>query len=336
MTSLWRNVMWCICLSTICAPAMAHEVRPALLQVSEVASGEYSVRWKVPARGGARLKLDVVFPPHCETVADGRVERDVAAVVRHWRVRCDGDITGNSIIIDGLETTLVETIARIEWIDRSPQNVRLTGGVNRFEVAERSTFVNVAQTYLPFGITHIWSGLDHLLFLIVLMVLIGHVRQIIIAVTSFTAAHSVTLALATLGFLSVPSGLIEALIALSIVFVAVEALANKGDGGTIGTRQPWVIAFAFGLLHGLGFANALTETGLPPDAIVPALFFFNVGVEIGQLFFVMGALVVIYLLRSQRPDFERPATRAAVYCAGIAGTFWTIERTVYLFAPFAF
>ncbi len=313
------------------AVAEAHEVRPAFLHLSQEAEYEFSVLWKVPARGAAVLKLDAQLPSVCAALSPHTHVRSAAAVVKQWRVRCDSDLAGETIVVSGLETMAVETIARIDWLDRPPQNVRLTGGENAFVVAAQTTVADVARSYVPFGVTHIWLGIDHLLFLVALLLLIDSVRQMILAVTSFTVAHSITLGLAVLGVVSVPSGLVEALIALSIVFVAAEALKNQAVRPTLARRQPWAIAFAFGLLHGLGFAGALTSAGLPQDAIVPALLFFNIGVEMGQIAFVGVLLSVLFLVRLMGTRYHVVTRQAALYAAGIAGAFWTVERSASLF-----
>lgn len=325
----WLATIVVVCF--VCGPIHAHEVRPTLLHLSQETENEFSVLWKVPARGAAVLKLEVQFPSACTPLTPPRHVRSSAASVRQWQIRCASDLSGQTTTIRGLETTAVETIVRIDWRDRPSQNVRLTGGENSFVVSAQTTVADAARSYVPFGMTHIWFGVDHLLFLVALLLLIGSVRQMILAVTSFTVAHSITLGLAVLGVVSVPSGLVEALIALSIVFVAAEALKDQAAQPTLARRQPWAIAFAFGLLHGLGFAGALTSAGLPQDAIVPALLFFNIGVELGQIAFVGGLLSILFLIRLAGARNEHMTRQAALYGAGIAGAFWTIERSASLF-----
>ena len=333
--TLWRSIFSVVMAVFIQGSAQAHEVRPSFLQLEQVAPQEFAILWKIPARGEAMLKLDVNLPEECQATTPQQVVRNTSAVVKTWRVRCADGLTGKTVRIPGLNTTAVETIARVDWMDRPSQNVRLTGGLDRFEVAGRTTVTDAAATYLPFGISHIWEGIDHLLFLVALFFLIGSLGQLLLAVTSFTVAHSLTLGLAVLGVVHVPSGLVETLIALSIVFVAAEAARGDRQPPTITRRWPWALAFAFGLFHGLGFAGALTEAGLPEDAIVPALLFFNLGVEIGQIAFIAGLSALLYVLGVVGTHVKATASRAALYTAGIAGMFWTLERTASLFGVFS-
>ncbi len=246
------------------ASSQAHEVRPAMLHLTQLGDQDYAVLWKVPARGDAVLKLTLQFPETCTPSTPKKIVRDTASVVQRWKIRCTEKIAGQRLAVEGLETTAVEMIGQIDWLGRSPQSVRLTGGANAFELSTRATWADVATSYGPFGFTHIWEGWDHLLFLTALMLLVRSVRQILWAVTSFTIAHSITLALAVLQIVHVPSGLVETMIALSIVFVAAEAMRSGTGVKTLAIERPWLVSFAFGLLHGLGFAGALTDAGLPP------------------------------------------------------------------------
>ena len=319
--------LWCVLQSV----AHAHEVRPSFLHMTQLSGDDYSVLWKVPARGDAVLKLDLEFPKSCASSTPKRIVRDTASVVQRWQITCTEDIAGARIVVRGLETTAVEMIGRIDWMGRVPQSVRLTGGENGFELSTQGTLTEVARNYGLFGFTHIWEGWDHLLFLTALMLLVRSLRQILWAVTSFTIAHSITLALAVLQIVHVPSGLVETMIALSIVFVAAEALRSGTGVKTLAIERPWLVSFAFGLLHGLGFAGALTEAGLPPDAVGPALLFFNLGVEAGQVAFVLAVLTLLSIIAAMRPSMDATMRRSALYVAGTAGAFWTFERTIALF-----
>ncbi len=334
MSFLRAFFLFAVCVASA-VPAAAHEVRPTYLQLEQVSPDEFAVLWKIPARGDAVLRLDLELPEGCVPVTPQQFVRDSAALVKRWKIKCTDGLAGESIHIPGLETTAVEMIARIDWLDRPSQNVRLTGGTNHFDVAERTSVWDAAESYLPFGISHIWEGIDHLLFLVALVFLIGSVRQLLLAVTSFTIAHSLTLGLAVLGVVGVPSGLVETLIALSIVFVAAEAMRGEGAPKTLARRYPWVVAFAFGLFHGLGFAGALSEAGLPEDAILSALLFFNIGVEIGQVIFVAALLAAFWSVRVAGEHAQQAMRRAALYVAGIAGAFWTFERAASLFGVIA-
>jgi hydrogenase/urease accessory protein HupE len=188
----------------------------------------------------------------------------------------------------------------------------------------------VVRTYLLLGFKHILSGVDHLVFVLALLLLVKGVRRLVFTVTAFTIAHSLTLAGATLGYIQMPGPPIEAAIALSIMFVAAEILHSRRGNPGLTEKYPWVVAFTFGLLHGFGFAGALAQIGLPQASIPIALLFFNVGVEIGQLFFIASVFAVIALGRqiTRRIDLPRPAWTGAVppYAIGGIAAFWVIQR----------
>ena len=308
--------------------AYGHEVRPAYLEIREIEPAKYDILWKTPARGDATIRLDVRLPETCADLTPRSIVNDGAAQAVQWRVKCDGGLAGKSIAIDGLDTTLVETIVRFERADGATQSARLMAGEASFVVDKPSTFWGVASVYLPLGIDHILLGFDHLCFVLVLLLLIRDVRRLIWSITAFTVAHSITLAAASLGWVTAPSGPIEALIAFSIAVVAAEVVSvNRGED-VPGSSQPWIIAFAFGLLHGFGFAGALSETGLPADAVPSALLFFNVGVEVGQLIFVGCVLALAFLIKRLWPQLILPASTTTAYLVGALAAYWTIDRVV--------
>jgi hydrogenase/urease accessory protein HupE len=184
----------------------------------------------------------------------------------------------------------------------------------------------VAWTYLGLGVEHILLGIDHLLFVLALLFLVQGWRRVIITITAFTVAHSITLAAATLGLVHVPQAPVEASIALSIVFVATEIVRSRMGRVSVAERWPWVIAFVFGLLHGFGFAGALREVGMPEDAIPLALLCFNIGVEVGQLLFIAAVMGIVTLLRRSAITIPAWAWRVPVYTIGTLAMYWTIER----------
>ena len=221
-------------------------------------------------------------------------------MVQTWRLSATEPLAGQEVRIDGLASTMTDALVRIEFIDGGDWVERLTPGAPEATIPARQDGWAVAATYLKLGVEHIMLGIDHLLFVLALILIAPNTRQLVLAITAFTVAHSITLAAATLGFVNVPPPPIEAAIALSIAFVAAEIVrAREGEAG-IAARAPWVVAFAFGLLHGFGFAGALSEIGLPADHIPLALLFFNVGVEIGQLLFVAIVLALAALFRLAR------------------------------------
>jgi len=306
--------------------AHADESRPAYLQLTLEESDKVSLLFKVPAMGNKRFGLYPSLPQNCVAVGAPVSYINNNAYTERASFQCKGGITGQTIGIDGLSGTMTDVLVRVERPDGTTQVARLTPSAPSFIVTATPDMAAVATTYLKFGTTHILSGNDHLLFILALLILVTGTRTLIWTITAFTIAHSITLAAATLGLVNVPQAPVEAVIALSIVFVASEIIhASNGKPG-LTQRRPWVIAFTFGLLHGFGFAGALTEVGLPEQAVPLALLFFNLGVEIGQLMFVGAILVLIalgkYLIKSP-PQWT---SSVAAYMIGIIASFWTIER----------
>jgi hydrogenase/urease accessory protein HupE len=231
-------------------------------------------------------------------------------------------------------------LVRVEGLEGGVQTERLSPTRTAFVVQAAPGAGEVAVTYLRLGIEHILFGFDHLLFVLALVILVRNWRRVALTVTSFTVAHSVTLAAATLGFVNVPGPPVEAAIALSIVLVAVEIVNARNGKRSLTAEWPWLIAFCFGLLHGLGFAGALAEVGLPQHAIPVALLFFNLGVEVGQLLFVVAILMAGWLalrlasLRLQPVAVQWVSNRVdvtAAYLVGTLASYWLIERTAAFF-----
>lgn len=305
--------------SGVCA---AHEVRPSYLELSETRPGEFSVLWKTPMQGDARLALEPRFSGPAEAVAKA-ARRSADAAIQTWILRAPA-LRGQSLRIEGLESTMTDALVRVAFADGSVWTQRLTPHRPEAAIPLQAARFDVAATYLGLGVEHILTGVDHLLFVLGLLILAGgQWRRLLATVTAFTAAHSITLALATLGMVTVPQRPVEAAIALSIAFVAVEILrARRGDPG-LAARAPWLVAFAFGLLHGFGFAGALSEVGLPAGQIPLALLFFNLGVEAGQLAFVAAVLVVAQLLRRIRSGWLE---LVPPYVIGTVAMFWVFQR----------
>ena len=308
--------------------AQGHEVRPAYLELTETDTDTFDVLWKVPAIGNnLRLGLYVRFPEDIELVSEPTAILVGDAYVERSRIRGTDGLVGSTIHIDGLQTTLTDVLVRIERADGTTQVTRLMPESPALVVEASPSAWQVAWTYLVLGVEHILLGIDHLLFVLALVLLVDGWRRLVGTITSFTIAHSITLALATLGFVHVPGPPVEACIALSIVFVAAEIIRSRQGSPGLTERAPWLIAFTFGLLHGLGFAGALSEVGLPQQAIPMALLFFNVGVELGQLAFVFVVLLTITIAARtswRAPDWTR---RVVPYAIGSVGMFWVIERT---------
>lgn len=312
------------------APAQAHEVRPALLQIVEQSPGTYQVTWKQPAMGDMVLHLT----PHLSGGAlEAKPSQETATpgfIQKIWRVEHGAPLDGQTVTIEGLPQTVTDVLLRVSAADG-----RQVDGVLRPAQPSQKLSLSppsglAVPAYLKLGVEHILTGFDHLLFVLGLLLLVGPNRQLVKAITAFTVAHSITLALAALGYIAFPSAVIEALVALSIVFVACELAAGPERRDTLTRRRPWLIAFAFGLLHGMAFAGALAQIGLPPKAAPQALLLFNLGVEIGQVTFIAAVLLVLAIAR------RTPAARylrdprlsivAPAYVIGGLAAYWLIER----------
>jgi hypothetical protein len=306
------------------AAAVAHEVRPAYLELSEERPGEFSVLWKVPMQGEMRLGLTPRFSG--ETQSSMPISRTVSgAAIETWTLNAAA-LRGQTLTIGGLEATMTDVLARVEYMDGTSWTQRFTPREPAIVIPTAETALEVAWTYLEFGVEHILFGVDHLLFVLALLILTRGVGLLVKTITAFTVAHSITLALATLGFVHAPQAPVEAVIALSIVFVAAEIVHRHQGRDGIAVRAPWIVAFSFGLLHGFGFAGALGEVGLPERHIPLALLFFNIGVEAGQLVFVAAVLAPMTALRRLHLTLPAWVLRVPAYAIGSAAMFWTIQR----------
>ena len=307
-------------------PANAHEVRPGYLELRQTDTETFEVFWKVPARGKLKLGIHARLPEICTPISAVVSKKSGGAFMDRWTVTCPGGLSRETISIDGLSGTLTDVLARIERLDGTSQVTRLTPDTPSFIIEAAPKWQQIVGSYLGLGAEHILLGIDHLLFVLALLLLVKGWRQLIATVTAFTVAHSLTLAAATLGYVHVPQRPVEAVIALSIVFVAAEVVRLRKGQVSIAQRLPWAIAFTFGLLHGFGFSSALSEIGLPEQAIPLALLFFNIGVELGQLIFITGVLAVgVFVIRIVRP-MPTWAPQLLAYVIGTVAAFWTIER----------
>lgn len=327
MKHAFANFLLILLLALLVAPAAAHEARPAYLQLHQIDAETFDAFWKVPGLGeDKRLAIHVQFAPGTETVGTQSVSFANNAFLQRWRVHRDGGFDGSSIRIEGLEATLTDALVRIERLDGTTQTVKLSPSSPAFTVEAEPGGWEVARAYLVLGIEHILLGIDHLLFVLALMILVKGAKRLLWTITAFTAAHSLTLAAATLGWIHVPIPPVEASIALSIVFLASEIAHTRAGRPSLTYRKPWIVAFVFGLLHGLGFASALNEVGLPANAIPVALLFFNVGVEIGQLMFITSVLAIVAGARRLSLPPAVWNWRLPVYAIGAIASCWTIQR----------
>ena len=251
------------------------------------------------------------------------------ALLGRAELRCDGDLAGETFGLSELVGS-ADAIARLVPQQRPTQAFRLTAETPVATIAAVPNTWAVASDYFVIGTEHILFGWDHLLFVIALVLLVRSGWAVVKAATAFTVAHSITLVATTLGLTGLPSRPVEALIALSIVFLAVEVIRMLRDPEhkTFTRRAPWLVAFAFGLLHGFGFAGALADIGLPQGEIASALVAFNIGVEAGQLLVIAVLMALLSAMTRTIPKIETPAIRIATYAIGITGSFWLIERVV--------
>jgi hydrogenase/urease accessory protein HupE len=304
----------------------AHEVRPGFLELRATTANVFLMTWKVPALGAFRLAMKPQLPDACHAIDEPTTMQAGGAFIEHGRVSCGRGLEGQRIAIEGLDGTLTDVLVRIEGTDGSVRTARLTPSDPSFIVPEQPGRFMVLHAYIGLGVEHILFGVDHLLFVLCLLLLVKNLRQLLATITAFTLAHSITLAGATLGFIHVPTAPVEATIALSIVFLASELVREERGRGAVTRSYPWLVAFSFGLLHGLGFAGALAEVGLPQGEIPLALFAFNVGVELGQLTFVIAVLTLARLVRLMPVRFPTWGPGAVGYAIGSVAAFWVITR----------
>lgn len=310
------------------AAGQADELRPGYLELTEQAPGQWRLAWKLPVTTAPVDALPApTIPEICAFATEPEMGVAAAAIVGSGDLECDGPLGGEAIGMPGL-LGQSDMLVRITPLDGEAQALRLTAREPSAMIAETPQNTQVWRTYFVIGVEHILAGWDHLVFVIALVLLIGKWRQVVIAATAFTVSHSITLAAASLGFVGLPQKPVEALIALSILFLALEIVRGDPEHPTLTRRHPWVVAFLFGLLHGFGFAGALAEIGLPQDYLVAALLAFNIGVEAGQLLVIAMLLGAIAAARKFAPAALSPAIRTASYGIGIIGAYWLIDRVV--------
>jgi hydrogenase/urease accessory protein HupE len=317
-------------------PTAAHESRPAYLEIKETAAGRYDVLWRTPVLAGMRLPVVLEMPNDVRTVK-GPIAQELADSLLERRTIETGPagLAGQRIEFPGLQLTITDVLVRVQTLDGETRTMIARPSQPWFEIAPSQTWWEVAATYVVEGIRHILFGTDHLLFVLGLVLIVSNGWMLVKTVTAFTVAHSVTLAVATLGYASVPVLPLNAAIALSILFLGPEIVRTWRHESSFTIRHPWVVACAFGLLHGFGFATALTGAGLPQQALPSALLSFNVGVEIGQLGFIALILALRRSFEILRIDWPRWIERLPGYSVGALGAFWTIQRIALLFGAAA-
>lgn len=311
--------------------AWAHEARPAYLEIDETAAGQYSVLWRTPVLAGKRLPVVPQFPEGVRNLREPIVqELSDSLLERRWIDAGPQGLAGKRVEFPGLQLTITDAVVRVNLLDgwNWMAIARPSQPWVAFE-ATRGTAA-IAFDFIQQGIWHILSGPDHLLFVFGLLLIVGTSWMLVKTVTAFTVAHSITLAAATLGYVQPPAPPIEAGIALSILFLGPEILRARRGETSFTIRHPWVVAFAFGLLHGFGFASVMSAAGLPPTDVPLALVSFNIGVELGQLAFVALVLLIRRGLRILRVSRPRPVELFPAYVVGSLGAFWLIQRIVIM------
>jgi hydrogenase/urease accessory protein HupE len=309
-------------------PAVADNFSPAFLQLTERDATTYDVRWKTPARDEQRvMSLQPQFPDGTKFIKPLVSTYSNGTAVMVGQISVPGGLPGKEIRFEGLTQDRGEVLVRLIRLDGNEELTKVTLEDPRFRIGVEPSSISITARYTGLGIEHILLGFDHLLFVAALVMLVANFRTLVWTITSFTIAHSITLALVTLDVISVPRPPVEAFIALSIMFVAVEIVRQRQGKPSLASRKPWLVAFAFGLLHGLGFASALAEIGLPPNNIPLALLFFNVGVEIGQLIFVgLLSALSFAVRRIANPAQLRHAALVGAYAIGGLASYWLIDR----------
>ena len=305
----------------------AHALAPSLLELRELPGQRAAVRWKQPAQQPPGTRLWPLLPESCIPEDEGEWLREGTGVVHAYTVACEGPLRGLEVGVDGLASSPTSVLLRVESLDGETLRQVLNAKRPSLKIPKRQTQREVAVGYAELGFDHILSGFDHLLFVLALIILVPTRRALLWTITAFTVGHSITLALAALGWIAVPQAPIEAVIAFSIFVLAVEIVRREEGRATLIERSPWLVAGSFGLLHGLGFAGALAEVGLPKSEIPLSLFSFNLGIEAGQLTFVTGILLGWGLFRKLPVAVPAGAAVVPAYAIGVLGAYWFFERS---------
>ena len=323
-------ILACVLLSGIFASA--HEARPAYLELKETAPGQFAVLWRTPVLAGIRLPVALALPDDIKNITEPKVEELADSVVERRAIDAGPNgLAGKRIEFPGLELTITDVLVRVEMLERRKWTTIVHPSQPWVEIAASQSWLGVMETYIVQGIRHILFGADHMLFVLGLLLIVKERWMLLKTVTAFTVAHSITLAIATLGYAEVPVVPLNAAIALSIVFLGPEIVRSWRGETSFTIRHPWVVAFAFGLLHGFGFASALTSAGLPHHELPLAMVSFNVGVELGQLGFIALVLALECSFRILEVLWPRWVEMLPGYAVGSLGAFWTIQRVAILF-----
>ncbi|HEU4678302.1 MAG TPA: HupE/UreJ family protein [Terrimicrobiaceae bacterium] len=316
----------------VISSASAHEVRPAYLEIKETASGQFSILWRTPMLAGRRLPVALKLPDDARNLKEPIVQELADSLVeRRWIEAGPKGLAGQRIEFSGLELTITDALVRFEMLDGRKGTVIVRPAQAWLEIAAAQSWLGVAGTYIGQGILHILFGVDHLLFVLGLLLIVKDRWMLVKTITAFTVAHSITLAIATFGYASVPEAPLNAAIALSILFLGPEIVRSWRGETSLTIQHPWVVAFVFGLIHGFGFASTLTSAGLPRHDLPLALLSFNIGVETGQVAFVLLVVLLERSFRQLQIHWPRWIEALPGYTVGSLGAFWTIQRAAILF-----
>lgn len=329
MDSLRSILITIVCIAICISGLHAHEIRPAYLQLTQVSAQSYDMLWKVPMLNGAIPKINPQFDQNVTLILQ-REELTTDALIRHYQLSLvnQDQLNGKTIRFPLLENTLMDVLVYMETSEGITYSQLAQPDQPYVIVPVEPSRIDVVKTYTVLGVEHILEGIDHLLFVACLLLLITRFSTLFKAITSFTVSHSITLICATLGWINVPGPPVEAVIALSIVFLAREYTLTYRGESSITARYPWIVAFIFGLLHGFGFAGALGEIGLPQAEVPMALLFFNIGVELGQLIFLAVLGGILYLLLKILPQYVAKVKLSGAYAIGGMGMYWLIIRVL--------
>ena len=314
--------------------AQAHLFAPSLLKLSEFSPQSYNVVWKTPVKTASNIPLRPIWPEGCETQAESTPRTEGTGIVSRWQLVCDSShdqgLVGQLLGVSGLGANQVSAIVILNLRDGRHYQQVLTAEIPQFRVPFEPVQSQVMTEYSLLGAEHIWAGIDHLMFVFGLLLLVGFGAgwRLIGTLTAFTLGHSITLSLVTLGFLTFPVPLVEFTIALSIFILALD-LARSDKGGLF-RRYPWWLAGGFGLLHGMGFAGALAEIGLPHGSVPLALLFFNLGIELGQIAFIVLLVGAWQLAKRPLLPWQERLLPVPVYALGGLSAMWCIERGLLL------
>ena len=329
---VWKYCAYAlVVLSSFFFAAQAHELRPAYLSITETQANQYQLLWKTPANADKQLALKPIFSLKCKVSEGQRQIEPFKFAIETWRMNCQTSLKGESLSIEGLDKTLTDVLVRTQWLNSHSQTALL--------VADKPTLVfdaemdknGIVETYFKLGAEHILTGFDHLMFVMAIMLLIVARKRLFWAITAFTLGHSVTLVLASVDVLRISPSIVEPLIAMSIVLMAYEVIRGQRGGHGLTIEHPWIVSFAFGLLHGFGFAGALRAIGLPESDFVFALLFFNIGIEAGQLVFIGFALLLGMLVFRVFKLSQNKLVLPAAYLIGAVSVYWVIERAAGVF-----